>query len=166
MSLPSHLQIDLADQDFDVILSEWRWLVDESYTPVLMTFLGDLFMKDAADRIFFLDLKCGSLEEVASSEAELEAFLGDRAARMELVLGFLHAELKSEQGPLECGECYSCKIPPTLGGALDPENFGRADIQAHYSILGQLQGQIRGLPEGTRIKNVHIDDGKVSLETS
>jgi len=166
MSLPSHLQIDLAGQDFDGLLSEWKWLVGDGYKPVLMTFLGDAFMKDPEGRIFLLDLKLGSFEEVAASQTELEALLANRSTRMEFVLGFLYADLKSEQGPLESGECYSCEIPPTLGGELDPDNFKRTDIQTHYSILGQLQSQVRKLPPGTKIRKVHIEDGQVSLDYS
>jgi hypothetical protein len=40
----SDLIISQEGIDFDILLTEWRWLIDESYTPLLLTALGDLLL--------------------------------------------------------------------------------------------------------------------------
>lgn len=165
MSLPEHLQIDISHLDFDSLLEDWRWLVDETHRPILMSFLGDLFLKASDGSVLFLDLMSGSFQQVAASEDEFNALLKDRERRRSWVPGFLYSELKAKQGPLETGECYSCEIPLTLGGTLEPENFRRVSIAVHYSILGQLQAQVRNLAPGAKIRDVRIRDETVTLVT-
>jgi hypothetical protein len=39
----------------DDLLSEWRWLLGESYQIVLVSSLGDLFLADTVGHIHWLD---------------------------------------------------------------------------------------------------------------
>jgi hypothetical protein len=65
-------------------------------------------------------------------------------------------EMRKTHGELELGECYSCDIPPTLGGQLDPEDFERTELQTHFSVLGQLHRQTKHLTAGTKIDRINI----------
>src|SRR5688572_5684050 len=42
-------------------------------------------------------------------------------------------------------------------GQLEADNFEHTDLQAHYSILGQLHRQTRHLPPGTKIDSIKIE---------
>ena len=59
--------------------------------------------------------------------------------------------------PGASGQCYSRKIPLSLGGQLEADNFERIDLRVYYSILGQLHLQTRHLPPGTKIGSIKIE---------
>lgn len=157
MAVPAHLIIKTDGLLFDSLLSDWRWLVQSSYTPVLMTAFGDLFLRDEAGHIHFLDLMAGDFKQVAISQEEFDRLCEDREQRRSWFIGFLLMELRKLHGNLAAGECYSCKIPLSLGGQLDADNFERIDLQTHYSVLGQLHQQTKHLPPGTKIDSIKID---------
>jgi len=156
MAVPTHLTIKTDGLPFEALLCDWRWLVSPDFTPVLMTAFGDLFLRDQAGRIHFLDLMSGGFKQVAQSREEFDRLCEDREQRRTWFMGFLLMEVRKLRGELVAGECYSCEIPPSLGGKLDAENFERTDLQVHYSILGQLHEQTKHLPAGTKIDKINI----------
>ena len=156
MAVPAHLTIATDGLPFDALLSDWRWLVSPDFTPVLMTAFGDLFLRDKSGRVHFLDLMSGEFKPVANSQEAFERLCEDREQRRSWFVGFLFTEVRKLRGELVAGQCYSCKTPLSLGGQLEPDNFERADLQVHYSILGQLHEQTRHLPAGTKINTIKI----------
>lgn len=157
MAVPAYLTIKTDLLPFDVLLSDWRWLVPSDFTPVLMTAFGDLFLRDSSGRIHFLDLMTGEFKLVAESQEEFDRLCENREQRRSWFVGFLFTEIRKRYGDLSAGECYSCKVPLSLGGRLEPDNFERTDLRVHYSILGQLHQQTRHLPPGTKIDEVKIE---------
>jgi hypothetical protein len=139
------------------LLSDWRWLVGPSYTPLLITAFGDMFLRDGLGQVYFLDLMSGDFKQVATSQDEFACLCDDKEKRRTWFLGFILTELRRELGNLSAGECFSCKIPLSLGGELEVENFKRTDLQTHYSILGQLHRQTKHLPPGTKIESIHFN---------
>ena len=157
MAVPAHLTIKTDNLPFDSLLSDWRWLVSSDFTPVLLTGFGDLFLRDRSGRIHFLDLMAGEFKPVAESPEEFDRLCDDREQRRSWFIGFLLTEVRKLHGELPGGQCYSCKVPLSLGGHLEAENVQRMDLQLHYSILGQLHRQTRHLPPGTRIESIKIE---------
>jgi hypothetical protein len=157
MAVPSHLTIKIDSLPFDVLLSDWRWLVSPDFTPVLMTAFGDLFLRDQSGQLHFLDLMSGEFKPVAKSQEEFERLCDDREQRRSWFVGFLLTEVRKQLGDLSAGQCYGCKKPLSLGGQLEPDNFERTDLHVHYSILGQLHEQIRHLPAGTKIDRIKVE---------
>ena len=149
--------IKLDGLPFESLLSDWRWLVQPSFTPVLMTAFGDLFLRDEGGRIHFLDLMSGEFKQVGASQEEFDRLCEDREQRRGWFIGFLLMELRKLRGELAAEQCYSCKTPLSLGGQLDADNFERIDLQIHYSVLGQLHRQTRHLPPGTKIDSIKIE---------
>jgi len=136
MTVPAHLTIKTDGLPFDTLLADWRWLMSPDFTPVLLTAFGDLFLRDKSGWIHFLDLMSGEFKPVAESQEEFEMLCEDRERRRNWFIGFLLTEIRKLRGDLEVGQCYSCKIPLSLGGQLEPDNFERSDLQVHYSVLG------------------------------
>lgn len=157
MAVPSHLIINIECLAFDSLLEDWRWLVQPRFTPILMTAFGDLFLRDEFGRVHFLDLMTGEFKQVAPSQEEFDRMCDDREQRRSWFIGFLLMELRKLRGDLAAGQCYGCKIPLSLGGQLDPDNFERSDLQTHYSVLGQLHRQTKHLPPGTKIDEIKIE---------
>jgi hypothetical protein len=160
MSVPQHLTISIEGLSFDILLADWRWLVPENFNPILMTAFGNLFLHDGSDRIHLLNLMTGELKVVAASQYEFEEACESREQRQSWFLGFLLMELKSKHGPLQKNDCYSCKIPLSLGGQLEADNFEPVDLQTHYSILGQLHRQTNTLPPGAKIQKIKVTPPK------
>src|SRR5678815_4403558 len=129
MAVPAHLTIQTDNLAFDTLLADWRWLVQPSFTPVLMTAFGDLFLRDEAGHIHFLDLMSGEFEQVAASADEFDRLCENREQRRSWFVGFLLMELRKLRGDLAPGQCYSCKIPLSLGGHLEADNFERMDLE-------------------------------------
>ncbi len=55
--------IDLSD-----ITSDWQWLLQNRFTPVIITNAGDIFLKDRQGSYYFLDTGIGK-----SSEGSLDS---------------------------------------------------------------------------------------------
>jgi hypothetical protein len=157
MPIPTHLKIDIKGLDFEALLSDWRWLVNGQFTPVVMNAFGDLFLSDNSGRVYFLDLMCGEFKQVAVSNEVFERLCESKDRRQSWFVGYLVMELRKLYGQLEVGQCFGCKIPLSLGGQLEPSNFERTNIQVHYSVLGQLHQKTKHLPAGTKINRVKIE---------
>jgi hypothetical protein len=56
--------------DIERLLSEWRWLCPHRMALVARNAFGDLFLRDDADAVFWLNVAVGKRSKVASSEAE------------------------------------------------------------------------------------------------
>ena len=155
MPIPSHLVIKTEGVDFEGLLSDWRWLVGADLRPIVATAFGDLFLRGEFGRIYFLNAMIGELKVVADSEDAFERLCEDREQRRSLFLSSFLMEVRNLRGELAPGHCYSCEIPLSLGGQLEPENFEPADLSTHFSILGQLYRQTRHLPPGTKIDKIN-----------
>jgi len=71
----SKLSICVRNLDCDDLLSDWRWLVDQSFTPFDMTAFGDWFLEGVDGGVFMLDLVSGKLNKISASKQQ---FLCDR----------------------------------------------------------------------------------------
>jgi hypothetical protein len=156
MPIPAHLLARTDGIDVSSLLSHWRWLVSEDLQPTMTTAFGDVFLCDKVGKVHFLDTMYGELKLVADSQADFECLCEDRDFRRKYFQSFFVMEMRKMQGELEVGECYSCDVPPTLGGQLDAEEFARTDLEIHFSVLGQVHHQTRHLPAGTKIDQVNV----------
>src|SRR4051812_23156799 len=58
-------RLDLAD-----ITSDWQWLLQNRFTPIIITNVGDMFLKDQFQSYYFLDTGVGKIEKVAASRQD------------------------------------------------------------------------------------------------
>jgi hypothetical protein len=142
--------------DLDCLLSEWRWLVDESFRPVVISALGDLFLRHDDGRIFWLSSGWGRLTEVARNAEEFRRLMAQRENAEEWFIPNLVGDILTAGQRLGPGQCFGYKAPPVLGGELAPDNFEPTDLQVHFGILGQIHRQIKDLPPGTPIGEIKI----------
>ena len=144
---------DLAEGD---ALEDWRWLVGKNCHALLLTAMGDVFLRRPPrllrrEAIFFLDTMSGQLERVAKSYEELRGLFGSEGAERWL-LPELVSSLRERGIVLSPGQCYSLKHPPALGGSIEAENFEASDWRVHLSLAGQIHEQLKGVPDGAKIK--------------
>lgn len=153
----NELTVSLNGVDLDELLSEWRWLIDESYEPVVITALGDLFLRHDDGRIFWLDSGWGQLTEVASSADEFKQLMGQPDNANEWFIPQLVGDILTAGQQLGPGQCFTYKQPPVLGGVIEPDNFEPSDLQVHFGILGQIHRQVKDLPPGTEIGEIQLE---------
>lgn len=152
------LAVDLAGQSSDDLMREWHWLVPEALSLRMVSALGDAFLEDASGAIYWLDTGGAELTRIADSREKFdhsrqEPELADRWFAPQLV-----GDLLSAGHSLGPGQCFSYKIPLSLGGDFKPDNFDASDLLVHFSGLGKIQSQVRDLPIGAPISSVVLGD--------
>lgn len=148
VAFDTHSQSDL--------LSEWRWLLGDSYQIVLVSSLGDLFLADTAGHIHWLDAGAARLTEVAASLDEFQHLRQQPVHATEWFATQMIGDISQRGLRLTRGQCFSYKLPPMLGGQWEPANFEPTDLSVHFSILGQICRQARDLPEGTLVSSFKV----------
>jgi hypothetical protein len=150
------LIVDQTGISIDDILEDWRWLIPEHHTLLLISALGDLFLLADNQSVFWLDTGSALFTKVSNNVDEFNALVRSVDKVNEWFCPELFADLKAQGVMLGNRQCYSYKQPLTLGGTMDPANFEPADISVHFSVLGQLQRKVKYLPSATKIKSVQI----------
>ena len=151
------LAIDLTDQSSDELLSEWLWLLPESMLLRMVSSLGDAFLSDADGKIYWLDVGGAELTLIANDRDQFDALRQHPENADQWFAPLLVGDIMSSGKTLKENECFSYKIPLTLGGLFEEENFEPCDLSVHFATLGQIQHQIKDMPIGTKIDSIKID---------
>ena len=153
------LTVNFEHLDRETLLSDWEWLIGPHRLPILISAVGDAFVQDTRDgTVHWLDTMFAELEQVAASDDELRALLGDREFVAERLGVQMFAELRAAGMELGPDQVVSLQVPPALGGEPTVENVGIVSLQVHFSVTGQVHRQIKDLPEGTPISEIRIEE--------
>ncbi len=155
--LKQELIRDLSSIDAEDILSEWEWLLEEKMELVLVSSIGDMFLKNTKGEIFLLDTLGGELKRVADSENDFAELLTHKEKQEELLSRTFVETLIESGKTLSPTEIYSFMVLPVLGGDFTPENIEPTDISVHFSMTGQIHKQVHDLPDGTEIDGVVLE---------
>lgn len=128
----------------DALLADWRWLIGDAVQLVLVSALGDLFLRDSEGHILWLDAGAARLTPVAESAEEFKRLMQLMEHVDEWFVPQLIGDLIATGKKLAAGQCYSYKVPPMLGGKMELGNFEPTDLLVHCSILGQVGRRIQG----------------------
>ncbi|HEV7405893.1 MAG TPA: T6SS immunity protein Tdi1 domain-containing protein [Chthoniobacteraceae bacterium] len=148
----NELTVALDTHSRDDLLSEWRWQINGGFQIILISSLGDLFLSDSAGHIHWLDSGAGRLNEVAAGLDEFQQLRQQPAYVAEWFAPRLVGAILQRGVRLAPGQCFSYKLPPILGGQMEPTNFEATDLCVHLSILGQINRRAKDLPDGTPIE--------------
>lgn len=154
----NELTVNPDGLDFEMLLEEWRWLVPDSMEPVVVSALGDLFLRDDDNTIHWLDTGSGKLTRVANSPEHFKELMVQPDNANVWFIPQLIGDLIESGRVLAGGQCYSCDVPPGLGGEFIVENVKPTDIRIHFSMFGQIFRQTKDLPDGTPITDVRFGD--------
>ena len=134
------------------LLEDWHWLLPDDVELVVITKSGDAFVRRRRDGvILWLNVVEASVTEVA---ATLEDFQTAMTAPQNVNAWFMPDVVQGQSVlGMDPGlnECLSFKLPPVLGGKIDPDNIEISDIAVHFSLAGQIHQQVKDLPHGTKI---------------
>ena len=143
--------IDQEGLDWSNLLSEWTWLLPDTFTPWIVNRLGDIVVVNENETISFFDIGAGSFQQIADSR-ETFIRLIDEADNANHWLAIPLVNRLVQAGMiLKPKTVYGFKIPPMLGGKYDIENLEITDISVHYGLLGDLYGQMKDVPDGSKV---------------
>jgi hypothetical protein len=155
----NELVVDLATiADADGLLDSWRWLVDASCHVVMISALGDLFVQNAIGQVFWIDTGWGQLTQVAESADAFKQLLLQPENLDAWFVPQLVGDLLTSGKQLKPGECFGYQVPPSIGGAIAPENFEPIAVSVYFDLLGQIQQQVQALPIDTPIEEFATKD--------
>ena len=147
----NELTVGFDPDKSDALLSDWRWLVGDDVQVVVVSALGDLFLRDGEGRILWLDVGAARVTQAAESADECKRLMQQPDHADEWFVPQLIGDLIVSGKQLADGQCYSYKVPPMLSGKMELSNFEPTDLLVHCSMFGQIGRQTRNLPEGTKI---------------
>jgi hypothetical protein len=138
--------------DVERLLVAWRWLCPQKLSLIARNAFGDLFLRDEAGGLYWLDVSGGQLSKVADSEAEFRA----RALTRELrELWFV--ETDEEHGALRglipnADQCIAFTTPIMFKEASRGNRPYLVDLYEAVSFLGDLHQQVRDVPDGGKVR--------------
>ena len=147
---------DISKIDLEDICSDWQWLLNNEYSPIMVTLSGDMFLSDKDGAISWLDTGTGQLKKIAKSFNEFLSALTDIDNIDNWLLASTVLDLIESGFILKENEVYSYKIMPIMNGDFSLTNFDATDISVHFSMTGQTCRQLQNVPDGTRINKVTI----------
>lgn len=154
------LTVKFDEKSSNKLIRDWTWLTGADKTPIMVSSIGDLFLKDTTDRVFWLNTGDGTLTEAADGVEMFREKLQDQDVVNDWFLVDLIHALKTEGKKLKPGQVYSYKKLIVLGGDYTPDNFEPTDIEVHFSIAGQIHQQVKDLPPGTKIGSIKFTPNK------
>ncbi|MCK7598804.1 DUF1851 domain-containing protein [Microbulbifer sp. CAU 1566] len=155
------LTVNFSHLEREKILSDWRWLIGDEKLPILITAFGEAFLQDVNDNsVHFLNVADGVISHIAASPEALKAKLSDKEFVSEFLAVQAVGDLRQADKLLEHGQVYSFKLAPALGGDITADNLEPSDIEVHFSVLGQIQEQVKNLPNGTEVERVEFQPSK------
>ena len=144
------LTVSFEHLDRAKLLEDWQWLVGTAL-PIMVSSVGDAFLQTESGEIFWLLTGSAEIEKVADSFEEFQGKLQDHELVHDWFLISIVAQLKEQGLILEQGKLYGFKQLPALGGKYESDNFELTDIEVHFAMTGQMNFQIKDLPDGTQI---------------
>ena len=72
---------DVDQLDVGRLLEQWRWLCGQFVTLVARNGFGDMFLRTNDGKILWLNVRGGTLTEIARSELDFEHSLAEAANR-------------------------------------------------------------------------------------
>lgn len=152
------LTVNVAHLNQSTLLEDWEWLLGASRLPILVTALGDAFLQDEeTGEITLLSAGPGEFQQICEDVDSFRSLLADQEFVTEYFVPGVVIQLRDAGVVLGEGQLYGFKTPPALGGEYVIENHEPTDIAVHFSILGQINGQVAAQPAGTPVGNVEVN---------
>jgi hypothetical protein len=150
-----HLVADVERDDVSKSLSAWSWLLEDGWSPLLVSAVGEVFLANSAGAVARLDTGAGKLERLADSLRLFEAALDDPAIIADWFLVPVADELRSQGKQLSPGQGYGFTLLPIFaGGSYEPGNRFCLSATEHIGFSGDMHSQLRDVPDGDSVNIV------------
>jgi hypothetical protein len=137
------LTVNFSHLKRDSLLTDWEWLLKGEYLPILLSASGDAFVQHIGNsQIWWLDTGGAEFSKVAESPEEFNRLLSDKEFVVDCFAVQMVGDLIKSGKTLQQGQIYSLEKPFLLGGEYELDNIEPTDIEVHFSLTGQIAGQI------------------------
>ena len=137
-------------------LESWAWIGLDGKAPILSSLFGHVFLQ-SVEGYWYLDVIGGSLEMLWPDAASLQAVLDSDDGQDEFLLGAIALAADQQGLSLSANQVYVFNPPPVLGGSFEVANLFATDFIVAVNIGGQIHGQLRNRPPGTKVGQVTVD---------
>jgi hypothetical protein len=144
-------------EEYERALESWSWVGLGAKEPVFTSLFGDIVFEDGSG-IWFLSMLDGTLECAWPDRGALRESLAAEEGQDMYLLAGLAFGAYARGVVLGPEQVYNFEPPPILGGPIDVEHLVPTDFVVAVNLAGQLHGQIKDLPPGTRISGFSISD--------
>ena len=141
-------------ESFDRMREAWEWLVPPQDEAMLITSIGDVFLRSPDGTFTFLDTQFGRLQKIGRLTGHWQEALANHAQRDAWFHPEFVEQLRRAHGALKPEMVYSPSVPPSLSGKQTTENYTPRLAEMHLWYDGQLQHQVKDLPPGTVITKI------------
>ena len=139
------LAVPKGAYDLSTVLEHWAWRVDESFSPLLPTALGNVFLERTDRSIWLLDTWSGELHRVCDTyETFRLAITQDQEFLRHWFLSDVNAEILETGIQRMADQCFSPFVSPSLGGTIAPENFSAISLNAQLATMAAECRALRG----------------------
>lgn len=137
------LTVNFSHLDRDSLLSDWEWLLNGEYSPILLAASGDAFVQNVSNgQVWWLDTGGSEFTQVAESPEEFSRLLSNKEFVVEHFAVQMVGDLLQTGKTLSSGQIYSLSKPWLLGGQYELSNIEPTDIEVHFSLTGQVAQQV------------------------
>ncbi|TFF38770.1 T6SS immunity protein Tdi1 domain-containing protein [Mucilaginibacter psychrotolerans] len=151
------LTINISNINLADLRKSWDWLIADMTAILMISKLGDMFLKGKDDAIYWLDTSSGELMKVAGNSDEFDLALQDDDNIDNWFLPRLIEALEDSGQILAKNQVYSFIKPPVIGGEYGAINLKTTDVSVHFAFTGQILEQIKDLPNGTKVTIKLVD---------
>jgi hypothetical protein len=138
--------VDIENTNTSSLLAEWRWLVPETETPLLLSALGDWVFGARDGSFWLLSALEGSYSKIAESSVEFnQLYKSQEWVEETFLVSWFEIALGNEIKPSE-SECVGWKVHPLLGGKFEVANLQLFSMLVYQSLMGQLHRQLQQRP--------------------
>jgi hypothetical protein len=148
----SSLTFTPDDEAVRELSTSWDWLIQEPFTPILFSVLGDVFFHTESSGVWWLNTGTGEISLVADSVEQFREKLGTEIVEewfLPSLVEQLHAAGKIP-GP-SC--CYTyVTLPVFAEGKYEIQNLNPVPAKLHFAATGHLHKEFHSLPDGANVK--------------
>ena len=137
--------------DWAEMLRDWHWILPASLEVWIVTRFADMVIVQDDGSVWFLDTGGGSFKRIADSRDHFADLAEDPDTFSNWFMASAVDEMVAAGHLLSAERCYSFRLPPGLGGDYALPNYIVTDIHVHLSMHGQIFGQTKDLPDGTKV---------------
>ena len=132
----------------------WSWTGLRPIEVVDDNAFGNLIIRDDAGRFWRVCPEELSCSVVANSAAEYQGLTSTEDFREDWSMVNIVNAARAKCGPLGPGMKYCLKIPATLGGKYETENFATITLGELIRASGDIAQQIQNVPDGQAVRLV------------
>jgi hypothetical protein len=136
--------------DVERLLTEWRWLCPQKLQLISRSAFGDLVLCDHKGCVYHLDVDVGQIIKITDTEDQFRTMFQDAEFREKWFSEADEREAALRGLIPNADQCIAFSTPLVLKTGMDAKPY-IADLYECVSFLGDINEQIRNLPDGTEI---------------